>query len=177
MAGGKWGGGSWSRLREILKDTTINLWTLSGTQFKQTNCKKVCLRRSEKCDYKQGIRWYQGITVNYDIVLMELWFCHQVSQIWRVASWYSQEQSYRMPANRLENTSPGHTAYNSLLGGSAGKESAYNSGDLDSISGLGRSSGGGHGNPLQYSCLENPHRQKSLKGHSPWGHKESYTAE
>ena len=29
---------------------------------------------------------------------------------------------------------------------------------------------GGHGNPLQYSCLENPHGQKSLLGYSPWGH-------
>ena len=41
-------------------------------------------------------------------------------------------------------------------GGSDGKESIYNAGDLGSICGLGRSSGGGHGNPLQYSCLENP---------------------
>ena len=41
-------------------------------------------------------------------------------------------------------------------GGSDGKESACNSGDLGSIPGLGRSLGGGHGNPLQYSCLENP---------------------
>ena len=40
--------------------------------------------------------------------------------------------------------------------GSDGKESACNAGDLDSISGLGRSPGGGHGNPLQYSCLKNP---------------------
>ena len=31
--------------------------------------------------------------------------------------------------------------------------------------------GGGHGNPLQYSCLENPHGQSSLEGYSPWGHK------
>ena len=30
-----------------------------------------------------------------------------------------------------------------------------------------------HGNPLQYSCLENPHGQRSLAGSSPWGHKES----
>ena len=36
------------------------------------------------------------------------------------------------------------------------KHLAYNAGDLGSISGLGRSSGGGNGNPLQYSCLENP---------------------
>ena len=39
--------------------------------------------------------------------------------------------------------------------GSDGKVSAYNAGDLGSIPGLGRSSGEGNGNPLQYSCLEN----------------------
>ena len=39
---------------------------------------------------------------------------------------------------------------------SVGKESACNAGDLGSIPGLGRSAGEGHGNPLQYSCLENP---------------------
>ena len=47
-------------------------------------------------------------------------------------------------------------------GSSAGKESACNAGDLGLIPGLGRSPGGGHGNPLQYSCLENPHGQRSL---------------
>ena len=41
-------------------------------------------------------------------------------------------------------------------GGSDSKESACNVGDLGSISGLGGSPGGGLGNPLQYSCLENP---------------------
>ena len=41
------------------------------------------------------------------------------------------------------------------LGGSDGKESFCNAGDLGLIPGLGRSPGGGHGNPLQYSCLEN----------------------
>ena len=41
-------------------------------------------------------------------------------------------------------------------GGSDGKESACNAGDPDSIPGLGRSPGEGNGNPLQYSCLENP---------------------
>ena len=35
--------------------------------------------------------------------------------------------------------------------------------------GLGRSPGRGHGNPLQYSCLENPHGQRSLAGYSPCG--------
>ena len=42
-----------------------------------------------------------------------------------------------------------------LPGGSVGKESACNVGDLCLIPGLGRSPGGGHSNPLQYSCLEN----------------------
>ena len=41
-------------------------------------------------------------------------------------------------------------------GGSDGKASAYNVGDWGSITGLGRSPGEGNGNPLQYSCLENP---------------------
>ena len=41
-------------------------------------------------------------------------------------------------------------------GGSDGKASAYNAGDSGSIPGLGRSPGAGNGNPLQYSCLENP---------------------
>ena len=40
--------------------------------------------------------------------------------------------------------------------GSDGKASAYNAGDLGSIPGLGISPGGGDGNPLQHSCLENP---------------------
>ena len=53
-----------------------------------------------------------------------------------------------------------------------GKESACNAGDLGSIPGLGRSLGGGHGNPLQYSYLENPHEQRSLAGYRPWGCKE-----
>ena len=54
----------------------------------------------------------------------------------------------------------------------AGKESACNAGDLGSIPGLGRSPGLEHGNPLQYSSLENPHGQRNLAGYSPWGRKE-----
>ena len=51
--------------------------------------------------------------------------------------------------------------------GSVSKESACNAGDTGeagSIPGLGRSPGGGHGNPLQYSCLENPHGQEEPGG-------------
>ena len=60
-------------------------------------------------------------------------------------------------------------------GGLDDKESTCNVG-VDrprSIPGLERSPGGGHGNPLQYSFLENPYGQKSLQGYSPWGCKES----
>ena len=62
-------------------------------------------------------------------------------------------------------------------GGSDGKESACNAEALGSIPGLGRWPGGGHGNLLQYSCLENPHRQRSLADYSPWGCQESDTTE
>ena len=62
-------------------------------------------------------------------------------------------------------------------GGSDGKESACNAGDLGLIPGLGRSPGGGNGHPLKYSCLENPHGQRSLAGYSPWGLKESDTTQ
>ena len=54
-----------------------------------------------------------------------------------------------------------------------GKGFTCNAGDLASIPGLGRSPGGGYGNPLKYSSLENPHGQMKLAGYSPWGYKES----
>ena len=48
-------------------------------------------------------------------------------------------------------------------GGSDGKVSVYNAGDLGLIPGLGRSPG-----IFPYSCLENPHGQRCLGGYSPW---------
>ena len=57
-------------------------------------------------------------------------------------------------------------------GGSVGKESACNAGDLGLIPGLGRSPRGGYGNRLQYSCLESPHGQRGLVSYSPRGRKE-----
>ena len=56
-------------------------------------------------------------------------------------------------------------------GGSDGKESTCNEGDLGSIPGLGRSPGEGNDYPLQYSGLENS------MDFSPWGHKESNMTE
>ena len=49
-------------------------------------------------------------------------------------------------------------------GGSHSKESTCNAGDLGLIPGLGRSPGGWHDNPLQYSCLEKPHGQEEPGG-------------
>ena len=48
-----------------------------------------------------------------------------------------------------------------------------NAGDTGSIPGSGRSPGEGNGNPLQYSCLENPVDRGAREGHSPWDNKES----
>ena len=58
--------------------------------------------------------------------------------------------------------------FRAFPGGSDNKESACNAGDPSSIRGLGRSPGGGRGNPLQYSCLENSHGPRNLAGYSPW---------
>ena len=60
------------------------------------------------------------------------------------------------------------------------KNPSANAGDVKdsgSIPGLGRSPRGGHGNPFQYSCLENPCGQRSLLRYSPYGRKESDTTE
>ena len=62
-------------------------------------------------------------------------------------------------------------------GGSEGKASACNAGDLGLIPGSGRSPGEGSDNPLQYSCLEKSHGQRSLVDYSPWDRKESDTTE
>ena len=64
-----------------------------------------------------------------------------------------------------------------FLGGSDSKESACNVEYLGLIPELGRSSGGRHGNPFQYSCLENPDGQRSVVDYSPQGHKELDTTE
>ena len=56
-------------------------------------------------------------------------------------------------------------------------KTACNEGDLALIPGLGRSPERGHDNPLQYSCLENAHGQRSLMGYSPWDRKELDTTQ
>ena len=74
-------------------------------------------------------------------------------------------------------TERGHQKADRLKPQSLGKQSACNAGDPASIPGLGRFPGEGNGNPLQYSCLENPHGQRNLAGYSAWAHKELDTIE
>ena len=56
-------------------------------------------------------------------------------------------------------------------GGSDSKESTCNAADPGLIPGSERSPGEGNGSPLQYSCLEKSHGQRSLAGYSPWSHR------
>ena len=87
--------------------------------------------------------------------------------------WHIECGTLTAPSFRISNNSAGISS--PPLGfphSSAGKESACNAGDPGLISGSGRSSGEGNGNPLQYCCLEHP---MDWSGSSPWGHKESDT--
>ena len=69
-------------------------------------------------------------------------------------------------------------ACSGLFRGSDGKESAYNAGDPGSTSGLGRSAGEeGNVYPLSVFLPGEFHEQRRLAGYSPWGHRESDTAE
>ena len=63
--------------------------------------------------------------------------------------------------------------FQGFSGGSVDKESACNAGDPGLIPGWGSSPGEGNGKPLQYSCLEKSHGQRSLVSYSLWGRKES----
>ena len=67
-------------------------------------------------------------------------------------------------------------SYKGFLCSSVSEESACSAGDPGLIPELGRSPGEGHGNPLQYPCLENPWTEEP-GGCSPWGCKESGTIE
>ena len=73
---------------------------------------------------------------------------------------------------------PGHPGFpKEFPSDSDGKAPSYNAGDLGSNPGSGRSSGEGNGNPLQYSCLENPMDGGAWLSYSMWGRKELDTTE
>ena len=96
----------------------------------------------------------------------------QLTQVYCQITYY-----FTSSASTLSQTAPNSSLLVGFPGSSVSKESACNVGDLGLIPGLGRSPGGGHGNLLWYSCLGNPHVQRSLVGNSLWGHKELDTTE
>ena len=82
-----------------------------------------------KCE---GLKSYVTVSSINEVIVTTLWFGHLSCQ------------------NIIDIVS------RTSLVSSDSKTSAYNAGDLGSIPGAGRSTGEGNGNPLQYSCLENP---------------------
>ena len=102
-----------------------------------------------------------------DVSLSKLWETVKDREAWHAAiHWVTGSDTTDQLNNNIY-----------FPGGSDGKEPVCNVRELGSIPGLGRSPGGGHGNQLQYSCLENLHGQRNLVGCSPWGLKESDTTE
>ena len=92
--------------------------------------------------------------------IKKMWYIHTQ---WNITEPWKIMQFYHLQHHRW--------TWGGCSGNSAGKKSTStcNMGDLSLIPGLRRFPGGGHGNPLQYSCLENSHGQRSPAGYSPWG--------
>ena len=86
--------------------------------------------------------------------------CNVKTQVWSLG-WKGPLEKDRLPTLGFP-------------GDSVGKESGCNVRDLASITGLGRSPGRRWGNPFQYSCLMNPHEQRSLVGCSPRGRRDGH---
>ena len=101
------------------------------------------------------LKWLSSRTSGSFLAAQQVKNCLQCRRPW-FNSWVR-----KIPWKRDRPPTP---VFLSFPSGSDGKEFDCNVGDLGLIPGLGRSPGGGHGNPLQYSCLENPHGQRSLAG-------------
>ena len=129
------------------KGTKINKWSLSRMT------RSTCMLSFFQLPFDMEF-WKRVAQLRIHLQCRRLWFNSWVRKI---------------PWGRDRLCTPVFLGY---PGGSDGKESACNAGDLGSIPGLGWSLGRGDGNPFQYSCLENPHGQRSLAGYSPWSHKE-----
>ena len=123
----------------------------------------------------QGIFPTQGLNPGLPYFRQILYhLSHQENSRLLVPPWFL---SFLLDTSTFPSVKKGYFTYLkrhfAFPGGSAGKESTCNVGDLGSVPELGRSPGGGHSHPLQYSCLGKFHGQRSLAGCNPWGRKES----
>ena len=100
----------------------------------------------------------QPLSIRKSCSNLKLWFLSASSLF--LSPLFSPLRLLQTPCEFLINPSHTLNCPGWSPSGSDGKESASNMGDLGSIPRLGRSPGGGHGNPLQYSCLENPHGEE-----------------
>ena len=113
--------------------------------------------------YQRYFQLYKPVSLVFTFILL-------------VLSWCFTFRHYSSTSHHIgwEFNSFSHTPFPCLgvPGGSVVKNPPANVGDPGLIPGSGRSPGEGNGNPLQYSCLENPmDRGAWWAGYSPWGHK------
>ena len=123
---------------------------------------------------RQRMRWLDGIINSIDMSLSKLWELVMDREA-RLLQSIGSQRIWHDWATELNWTFLRASQEVLMVKNPPGN--AGDAGDVGSVPGLGRFPGGGYGNPLQYSCLENPQGRRSLVGCSPWGRTESDTTE